>query len=106
MNYIQKGIIPRIILGNSFLALFDPLIKITGERISTEIMRKIILFIFILPLMTKDINVISKQIRNRKEKQIMFLKQDLKHKRIEEQLKEPLLQKIKKSRKNRIRNLY
>jgi len=74
MNYIQKGIIPRIILGNSFLALFDPLIKITGERISTEIMRKIILFIFILPLMTKDINVISKQIRNRKEKQIIFLK--------------------------------
>jgi hypothetical protein len=97
MNYIQKGIIPRIILGNSFLALFDPLIKITGERISTEIMRKIILFIFILPLMTKDINVISKQIRNRKEKQIMFLKQDLKYKRIKEQLKDPLLQqKIKK----------
>jgi hypothetical protein len=71
-------------------------------------MGKKILFKFILPPMTKDINilkdtsifqvinVISKQIRNRKEKQIMFLKQDLKHKRIEEQLKDPLLQqKIK-----------
>jgi hypothetical protein len=71
-------------------------------------MGKKILFRFILPPMTKDINilkdtfifqdinVISKQIRNRKEKQIMFLKQDLKHKRIEEQLKDPLLQpKIK-----------
>jgi hypothetical protein len=67
-------------------------------------MGKKILFRFILPPMTKDINilkdtlifqdinVISKQIRNRKEKQIMFLK----HKRIEEQLKDPLLQqKIK-----------
>jgi len=44
----------------------------------------------------QDINVISKQIRNRKEKQIIFLKQDLKYKRIEEQLKDPLLQqKIK-----------
>jgi hypothetical protein len=65
-------------------------------------MGKKILFRFILPPMTKDFNilkdisVISKQIRNRKEKQIMFLKQDLKHKRIEEQLKDPLLQqKIK-----------
>jgi hypothetical protein len=71
-------------------------------------MGKKILFRFILPPMTKDINilkdtfifqdinVISKQIRNRKEKQIMFLKQDLKHKRIEEQLNDPLLQqKIK-----------
>jgi hypothetical protein len=67
-------------------------------------MGKKILFIFILPPMTKDINilknisifqdinVISKQIRNRKENQIMFLKQDLKHKRTEEQLKDPLLQ--------------
>jgi hypothetical protein len=48
----------------------------------------------------------QKNKKQKKEKQIMFLKQDLKHKRIEEQLKEPLLQKIKKSRKNRIRNLY
>lgn len=71
-------------------------------------MGKKILFRFILLPMTKDINIlkdisifqeiniISKQIKNRKEKQIMFLKQDLKHKRIEEQLKDPLLQqKIK-----------
>jgi hypothetical protein len=60
-------------------------------------MGKKILFKFILPPMTKDINIlkdisifqeinaISKQRRNRKEKQIMFLKQDIKDKRIEEQ---------------------
>jgi hypothetical protein len=105
---LVKHITSRIILGNRFLALLDLFIK-TEEGISTEIMGNKILVRFILPPMTKDINilkdisifqeihVISKQIRNRKEKQIMFLKQDLKHKRIEEQLKDPLLQqKIKK----------
>jgi len=100
---LVKNITSRIILENLFLALLDLFIK-TEKWISTEIMGKKILFRFILPPMTKDINilkdtlifqdinVISKQIRNRKEKQIMFLK----HKRIEEQLKDPLLQqKIK-----------
>jgi hypothetical protein len=91
-----KNITSRIILGNQFLALLNPFIK-TKEWISTEIMGKKILFKFILPPMTKDINIlkdisifqeinaISKQRRNRKEKQIMFLKQDIKDKRIEEQ---------------------
>jgi hypothetical protein len=61
------------------LALLDPFIK-TEEGISTKIMGKKILFRFILPPMTKDINIlkyisifqeindISKQIRDRKEK--------------------------------------
>jgi hypothetical protein len=47
----------------------------------------ILKYIFIF----QEINVISKQIRNIKEKQIMFLKQDLKHKRMKEQLNDPLL---------------
>jgi hypothetical protein len=55
---LVKDITSRIILRNLFLALFDSFIK-TEKRISTEIMRKKILFRFI-------------------SKQIMFLKQ--KHK--------------------------
>jgi len=82
---LVKDITSRIILENSFLALLDPFIK-TEEGISTEIMGKKILFRFILPPMTKDINilkdtsifqninVISKQIRNRKEKTNNVLK--------------------------------
>jgi hypothetical protein len=50
----------------------------------------------------QDINIISKQIRNRKEKQIMFLKHDLKHKRIEEQLKDPLLKQMIKNFQEKI----
>jgi hypothetical protein len=61
---LVKDITSRIILRNLFLALFDSFIK-TEKRISTEIMKKKILFRFI-------------------SKQIMFLKQ--KHKRIKEQL--------------------
>jgi hypothetical protein len=74
---LVKNITSKIILGNPFLALLDSFIK-TEEGISTEIMRKKILFKFILPPITKDIkklknififqeiNVISKQIRDRK----------------------------------------
>jgi hypothetical protein len=74
---LVKNIVSKIILGNLFLALLNPLIK-TEEGISTEIMGKKILFKFILPPMTKninmfknififrEINIISKQIRNRK----------------------------------------
>jgi len=74
---LVKNITSKIILGNPFLALLDPFIK-TEECISTEIMGKKILFKFILPPLTKDIimlknififqdiNVICKQIRNRK----------------------------------------
>jgi hypothetical protein len=88
---LVKKITSKIILGNQFLALLYPFIK-TEDGVSTEIMGKKILFKFILPSMTKDINVLEdisifqeinvifKQIRNIKEKQIMFLKQDLKHK--------------------------
>jgi hypothetical protein len=73
---LVKNITSKIILENPFLTLLDPFIK-TEENISTEIMGKKILFKFILPLMTKDINmwknisifqeinVISKQIKNR-----------------------------------------
>jgi hypothetical protein len=75
-----KDITSRIILRNLFLALFDTFIK-TEKRISTEIMRKKILFRFI-------------------SKQIMFLK--LKHKRIKEQLNDPLLQQRIKSFQRKI----
>jgi len=73
---LVKNITSKIILENPFLTLLDPFIK-TEENISTEIMGKKILFKFILPPMTKDINmlknisifqeinVISKQIKNR-----------------------------------------
>jgi hypothetical protein len=77
---LVKDITSRIILRNLFLALFDSFIK-TEERISTEIMRKKILFRFI-------------------SKQIMFLKQ--KHKRIKEQLNDPLLQQRIKSFQRKI----
>jgi hypothetical protein len=83
---LVTDITSRIILGNLFLALLDPFIK-TEEGISTKIIRNKILNKDINILkdtsIFQDINVISKQIRNRKEKQIMFLKQDLKHKSIE-----------------------
>jgi hypothetical protein len=53
---LVKNITSKIILENPFLTLLDPFIK-TEENISTEIMGKKILFKFILPLMTKDINM-------------------------------------------------
>jgi hypothetical protein len=77
---LVKDITSRIILRNLFLALFDSFIK-TEKRISTEIMRKKILSRFI-------------------SKQIMFLKQ--KHKRIKEQLNDPLLQQRIKSFQRKI----
>jgi hypothetical protein len=77
---LVKDITSRIILRNLFLALFDSFIK-TEKRISTEIMRKKILFRFI-------------------SKQIMFLKR--KHKRIKEQLNDPLLQQRIKSFQRKI----
>jgi len=89
---LVKDITSRIILRNPFLALFNSFIK-TEKIISTEIMRKKIkiLFRFIL-LIIEDINDISKQ--------IMFLKQ--KHKRIKEQLNDPLLQQRIKSFQRKI----
>jgi hypothetical protein len=73
---LVKNITSKIILRTPFLALFDLFIK-TEEGISTEIIRKKILFKFILSPITRDmnmlknififqeINIISRQIKDR-----------------------------------------
>jgi hypothetical protein len=55
---LVKNITSKIILGNRSLALLDPFIK-TIDNISTKIMGKKILFKFVLPPMTKDINMLK-----------------------------------------------
>ena len=53
---------------------------------------------------SNEINLIYKSKIARKEKQLMFLKQDLEYKRIEEQLELPLLKQRIKNFENKIKN--
>jgi hypothetical protein len=92
-----------VILGNPLIALLYPF-NIIEEGIGTKNLEQKVLFKFIMPPIAKDINllknisiskeinIISKNIVLRKEKQLMFLKQNLQYKIIEDQLKDPLVQ--------------
>jgi hypothetical protein len=86
---LVKDITSKIILGNPFIALLYPFTT-TAKGISTEILGQKVLFEFIMPPIAKDvnllknlsisksINIISKEKIQRKQKHIMYLKQEFK----------------------------
>jgi hypothetical protein len=92
---LVKDITSEVILGNPFIALLYPTKEISEKGLTTQILGQKITFRFILPPMTRDINLLKqmsfcneinliyKSKIARKEKHLMFLKQDLEYKRIE-----------------------
>jgi hypothetical protein len=113
---LVKDITSKVILGNPFIALLYPIKEISEKGLTTQILGQKITFPFILPPMTRDINLLKqmsfcneinliyKSKIARKEKHLMFLKQDLEYKRIEEQLESPLLKQRIENFENKIKN--
>jgi hypothetical protein len=113
---LVRDITSKVILGNPFIALLYPIKQISEKGLTTQILGQKITFPFILPPMTRDINMLNqmtfcKEINliykskiARKEKHLMFLKQDLEYKRIEEQLESPLLKQRIENFENKIKN--
>ena len=63
---LVKNITNKIILGNSFIALLYPIREISKTGLTTEILDQEITFSFVMPPMTRDINLL---------KEISFLKE-------------------------------
>jgi hypothetical protein len=113
---LVKDITSKVILGNPFIALLYPIKEISKKGLTTQILGQKITFPFILPPMTRDINLLKqmsfcneinliyKSKIARKEKHLMFLKQDLEYKKIEEQLESPLLKQRIENFENKIKN--
>ena len=113
---LVKDITSKAILGNPFIALLYPIKQISKKGLTTQILGQKIAFPFILSPMTRDINLLkqmsfSNEINliykskiGRKEKHLMFLKQDLEYKMIEEQLKSLLLKQKIVNFENKIKN--
>jgi hypothetical protein len=113
---LVKDITSKVILGNPFIALLYPIKQISEKGLTTQILGQKITFPFILPPMTRDINLLKQMSFSneinliykskiaRKEKHLMFLKQDLEYKRIEEQLESPLLKQRIVNFENKIKN--
>ena len=97
-------------------ALLYPIKEISEKGLTTQILGQKITFPFILPPMTRDINLLKQMSFSneinliykskiaRKEKHLMFLKQELEYKRIEEQLELSLLKKRIENFENKIKN--
>ena len=112
---LVKDITSKVILGNSFIALLYPIEEISEKGLITQILGQKITFPFILPPMTRDINLLKQMSFSneinliykskiaRKEKHLMLLKQDLEYKIIEEQLELPLMKQIIENFENKIR---
>ena len=93
---LVKNITNKVILGNPFITLLYPIKEISEKGLTTEILDQEITFPFVMPPMTRDINLLKQMSFSneinliykskiaRKEKHLMFLKQDLEYKRIEE----------------------
>jgi hypothetical protein len=113
---LVKDITSKVILGNPFIALLYPIKEISEKGLTTKILGQKITFPFILPPMTRDINLLKQMSFSneinliykskiaRKEKHLMFLQQDLEYKRIEEQLELPLLKQRIENFENKIKN--
>jgi hypothetical protein len=90
---LVKNITSKVILGNPFITLLYHIEQISEKRLTIQILGPNITFPFILPPMTRDINLqkqmsfsneinlIYKSKIARKEKHLMFLKQDLEYKK-------------------------
>jgi hypothetical protein len=97
------------------ITLLYPIKEIYEKGLATQILRQKITFPFILPPMTRDINLLKQMSFSnefnliykskiaRKEKYLMFLKQDLEYKRIEEQLEFPLMKQRIENFENKIK---
>ena len=94
-----KDLSSKIILGNPFMALLSPFIT-TAEGIKTNVLRKDILFKFILPPISKEIysldNIpiikeIDKERIYRKNRHLLSLKSEIIYERIVDQLTDPIL---------------
>ena len=93
---LVKDIISKVILGNLFIALLYPIEQISEKSLTRQILGQKITFPFILSPMIRDINLLKQMSFSneinlvykskivRKEKHLMFLKEDIEYKRIEE----------------------
>ena len=97
MQYLQT-----MILGTPFLTLLYPF-SVTEKGIVSNVLGKEIIFEFIRSPETININALQEQnIIENKKKQINLLQQEIKYKRIEEQINNPKIQEIIKKYENKI----
>ena len=56
---LVKNITNKVILGNLFITLLYPIKEISEKGLTTQILEQEVTFPFVMPLMTKDINLLK-----------------------------------------------